>query len=303
MDPRTQRCKEKYEGKTYFTKDGKYEFVVKEFNSAADIEIYYPKADFSMHKSQYDLSKGIRNPFEKGKIYFEDNKLAYENTFFWTNEGYLIKIIEYINISDVVIQFQDQYGFIAHTTLQNIRKGQVHNPYKVNKFGGYEGDSIYTRNGEYKYLYRIWYNILVRANDTAYYAKYHNSVTDAYDYCTIDPTWLNFSNFALWYDTEKSKLNPAFSYEVDKDLLFRFYCTETCGKKCYGPKYCVLIPHELNNKLQLTNLKKGFNDKNFTVQNFEVGVINASLEIKKCALKYYNDGAITQQVFNIINNS
>ena len=37
MDPRTQRCKEKYEGKTYFTKDGKYEFVVKEFNSAADI--------------------------------------------------------------------------------------------------------------------------------------------------------------------------------------------------------------------------------------------------------------------------
>lgn len=254
-----------------------------------------------MRKSVYQLNNGIQNPFNDGDLYFADPYKKYMNCYYHTNDGGIIRVIDYQGTNKVTVQFMDESGYITTTTMQNIKKGQVRNPYKRNQFGGYLGESIYVNNKkEYEWLYRRWYNMIIRATNVEYYLKYHGADTSSYDYATIDPLWLNYSNFATWYMNGISTLNPKYDYEVDKDLMFRFYTNETKGLKCYGPKYCVLIPHELNNKLQLTNLKTQF--KTGDSRSLEVGAINASIEIKKCATFYYKNNALTQQVYNIIMN-
>ena len=51
------------------------------------------------------------------KIYFE-------------NEGYEVKIVDYKDRHTVTIEIQDEYKYKTVTTMQNIRKGQIKNPYK-----------------------------------------------------------------------------------------------------------------------------------------------------------------------------
>lgn len=297
MDARTLKAKQKYEGNMYFTSDGKERFIVKKFNSGSDIEILFPDAvpPLIMHKSSHEFSRGIKNPFANSCVHFDDLKLAYEGCQFLTNEGYLLTVIEYNGTSNVRYRIEDWAHHEGVTTMQNIRKGQVHNPYHVNKFGGYEGVSKYVGNKtDYESYYRVWYNMLIRANDTAYYLEYHGSNTAAYDNCTIDPAWLCFSNFAEWYDSKLAGLNPEVKYELDKDLLYRFYSSETNGMKSYGPRYCVLIPHELNNKLQFFNA-------NLEMTKEERDAYAKSV-VKEYANKYYSIGALDPEVYNIIMN-
>ena len=142
--------------------------------------------------------------------------------------------------------------------------------------------------------------MLIRGTNNDYYLQYHGSNTVSYENTTIDPVWFNYSNFAAWYMEQIKGLNPNYDYEVDKDLLYRFYANETSGKKCYGPRYCVVIPHDLNSKLQLTNVKKGF--KSGDNGSYQMGVINASSEIKQAAEYYYKNNAISQQIYNVIMN-
>ena len=304
MDTRTLNCKQKYEGKEYFTSDGKEKFVITKFNSGSDVRILFPDVPggLEMRKSVYQLNQGIPNPFPNNSpVYFSDPYKKYINTCYMTNEGFIIKVIDYKGTSNVTVQFQDEFGYVVTTTMQNIKKGQVKNPYIKNKFGGYLGESIYVDNPkEYEWLYRRWYNMLIRGTNNDYYLQYHGSNTVSYENTTIDPIWLNYSNFAAWYMEQIKGLNPNYDYEVDKDLLYRFYANETGGKKCYGPRYCVVIPHDLNSKLQLTNVKKGF--KSGDNGSYQMGVINASSEIKQAAEYYYKNNAISQQVYNVIIN-
>ena len=135
MDTKTANCKQKYEGKEYFTSDGKEKFVITQFNSGSDVNILFHDVPggLEMRKSVYQLNQGIPNPFPNNSpVYFSDPYKKYINTCYRTNEGFI----------------------------------------------------------------------------------------------------------------------------VDKDLLYRFYANETSGIKCYGPRYCVVIPLDLNAKLQLTNVKK-----------------------------------------------
>ena len=311
LDPRTSRAKQKYEGKSFLTKEGNSKFIVKEFNSAANIVIEFPDYNnLQMIKSQYQLSQGIPDPafdhIENGKtilkpLIFKDSYSEYINTFWWNNDGDLMTVIDYQGTSKVTVKFNDAFGYTVITTMQNIKKGQVLNPYHPNKFGGYLGEGPFISKGKDVYIYRRWYNILQRANDQEYYNKYHGIYkTDAYDNTISDQRWFNYHTFALWFTSELSGLNPNYEYDIDKDLLYRFYASNTNGKKCYGPDTCVLIPHDLNNKLQSSTLKTyNYSDSN-SFDNYSAG--KASEYIKKVAQEYYNDNAISNRVYNIIMN-
>lgn len=60
---------------------------------------------------------------------------------------------------------------------------------------------------------------------------------------TVCKEWLNFQNFASWYEEIRNQLPEGVEYQLDKDLK--------AGKN-YSPENCILIPKSLNVSLQMT---------------------------------------------------
>lgn len=69
-----------------------------------------------------------------------------------TNEGYKITILDYIGRHEILIKFNDNPDVTIWTTLQNIKNGQIKNPYKRSVYNiGYYGIGNYTaRNNNIK---------------------------------------------------------------------------------------------------------------------------------------------------------
>ena len=109
--------------------------------------------------------------------------------------------------------------------------------------------------GKYNYknnknIYRIWYNLLTRCyNKNHSHYKFYGA--KGVEVCN---EWLNFQNFAAWYE-EQSKWNTNnYKLELDKDILCNIFHLET---KIYSPDTCLLIPSELNSYLAGDNLNCG----------------------------------------------
>ena len=306
LDPRTLRAKEQYEGKEFYCEDGVHKFIIEKFNSAHDIDILFPESGVRQKKQVDQIRKGkVRYPFlnRNGKlspIYFEDPLSAIIGINYKTNQGYHIKIIDAKSFGEVTYQFQDQFGYIGTTTIQNIRKGEVRNPYHMNEFGGYLGEGPYTGN---KPLYNIWHSLLVRGSG-ARAMKYDKLYTKGAQYlnCKVCDEWRNYNKFAHWYTLKASQLNQSIYYEVDKDLLYPMYRSSTEGYKLYSPVTCVLLPRELN--LMLVNVVGCSNawERNDTISEDKrkciieatehYRSINALSDKAYQAIKslYYNDG-------------
>lgn len=297
LDQRTIKCKEEYEGKHYFTGNGQREFVIIEYNSATDVIIEFIESGMRMKTFMNSIVKGLPDPFEKSCIYFDDKQKQYNGSYFRTNQGYVVQIIEYIGVSNVRIRFVDS-GYEMCVTMQNLRKGQVRNPFHPNKFGGYIGVGQYNGD-EYEWLYRRWNNMLIRANDPEYYSKYHGYATDAYDNVLVAPEWLNYNTFAYWYMSEMSKLNPNYSYDLDKDLLYPYYKDQTPNSaKCYSPYTCVLIPHELNNILTVNKFAKSFD----TEIEFHRYKLKKEALVREMAQDLYKKNAISEIAYQACMN-
>lgn len=245
---RENTCK-KYIGNHYFTKDGKKEFVVVKCDKFSKAEIEFIESGYRKTVSMGNVLCGnIQNPFKNSCIVFEDPSKAIIGHIFKTNGGDLIKIIEYKNYNNVVYQFMDEYEYIGSTTMQNIRKGQVRNPYKRDSIGAYIGVCDYAGK-EYKWLYSKWQNMVYRG--TGAKSKYKYSSTNGYidnyvDNGGICDEWMCYANFANWYMDRFSKMNQTFDYAINKDLLYILYCDSTNGYRFYSPETVEIIPFELH---------------------------------------------------------
>ena len=51
------------------------------------------------------------------------------------NQGCSMKIIEYNNCLDIVVEFNDRYKHRVHTNYQAFERGGIRNPYCPNVFG------------------------------------------------------------------------------------------------------------------------------------------------------------------------
>lgn len=79
--------------------------------------------------------------------------------------------------------------------------------------------------------YRRWINMMERCYSPLYH-KRHPTYKD----CSVCDEWLNFQNFAKWFDENKPKDN--LKYHLDKDLKFS-------GNKIYSPEFCSFVsPNE-----------------------------------------------------------
>ena len=158
----------------------------------------------------------------------------------YNKSGLRMKIIQYDNTSNIVIRLDN--GYTRKTSYQNFKNGTVKTPYDRNTRGGYLGE------GKYSYTthtdaYKCWYSLLDRcfADD--------KDCTKWYEDCIVWKEWLNFQNFAKWYEENKYDFNGKV-LELDKDLKCK-------GNKIYSPNTCLLVPHEINSLIVSCRKNRG----------------------------------------------
>ena len=59
-----------------------------------------------------------------------------------------------------------------------------------------------------------------------------------YGICRVSDEWLNFQNFAEWYENNYYGI-PNESCQLDKDIIKR-------GNQVYCPEYCMFVPQSIN---------------------------------------------------------
>ena len=155
--------------------------------------------------------------------------------------GDLMKIIEYNDSLNIVVEFQDSYKYKVKTQYQCFKNGTIKNPYKPTVYGvGCLGNSKTTINGVMKKSYIYWNSMLTRC-----YAK---NKKDSYKDKFVCDEWLCYENFEKWFDENYYEIEGE-RIELDKDILFK-------GNKIYSPETCVFVPLTLNNMFVCQNMKK-----------------------------------------------
>lgn len=164
-----------------------------------------------------------------------------------TNEGYEIKIIDYIQSSKVLIEFQDEFHSQKWTQYDYCLKGSVKNPFHRTVYGvGFLGVGDYTTTIDKKptKCYDTWKGMLRRCYDLKYQQK-----RPTYKDCSVCEEWHDFQNFAEWYEENYYEIENE-RMELDKDILVK-------GNKIYSPETCVFVPQTINIMFTKTNAKRG----------------------------------------------
>ena len=118
-----------------------------------------------------------------------------------SNEGCVVKIVEYNNCDDITIQFEDEHKYRLCTQYSNFKKGKCKNPFFPSVYGhGYLGvdkNGNVPKMSEFKdgknvhtWEYNKWMNMLKRCFDNKYKDRY-----PTYKDVTCCNRWLCFANF------------------------------------------------------------------------------------------------------------
>ena len=163
------------------------------------------------------------------------------------NEGCIMKIVEYNNNYDIIVEFEDEHKYRTHTNYQAFKNGRCKNPYFASVYGhGYLGTD---KNGnvpkakEFKdgkwcitWEYHKWQSMLGRCFDNRFKEKY-----PTYKDVTCCDRWLCFANFLEDLEALKKEYNWSENetLNLDKDILHK-------GNKIYSLENCVLVPQWIN---------------------------------------------------------
>lgn len=151
--------------------------------------------------------------------------------------GTLMRIVEYNNATDIIVEFQDKYKAKIHTTYRDFKKGGIKNPYHPCVLGvGYYGVGKYKsrgKDGKKTKAYKHWYYMLERCYD-----PYELNNRPTYIDCYVCDEWLNFQNFAEWFQEHYYEIEGE-KMRLDKDILIK-------GNKVYSPDTCIIVPERIN---------------------------------------------------------
>lgn len=153
------------------------------------------------------------------------------------SQGTPMKIIRYGSMSDIDIQFMDEYGYIVHNAVYtNFKNGQIRNPYDKTIYNiGYLGVGKYMTKEYGKILesYNVWHDMLRRC-----YSETAKEKFQAYfQVCKVSKLWHNYQNFAQWFNENRYDVEGRL--HIDKDILYP-------GNKIYCPDTCLLVPQRIN---------------------------------------------------------
>lgn len=176
----------------------------------------------------------------------KENRLGEERL---NNQGCLMKIIEYNNVEDIVVEFQDEYKAKLHTKYGNFKRGIAKNPYyksvyNIAMIGIKYPTSI---NGNNTKEYCAWTNIIKRCHD-----KKFKQAHPTYKDVTCCSDWLCYENFCDWLYKQENfdKWLNGDRWEVDKDILYK-------KNIVYSPDTCCLVPHNVNSLFVKSNKLRG----------------------------------------------
>ena len=164
-----------------------------------------------------------------------------------SNEGCIIKIVEYNNCDDIIIQFEDEYKYRLHTQYGNFKNGECKNPFfpSVYEHGylGVDKNGNVPKTKEFKdgklcatQEYNKWKRMLQRCFDNKLKEKY-----PTYEGVTCCERWLCFANFLEDFEILKQEYNwnEGEKLQLDKDILHK-------DNKVYSLENCVLVPQWIN---------------------------------------------------------
>lgn len=164
-----------------------------------------------------------------------------------SNEGCAMKIIEYNNARDIIIQFEDVYKYRLHTSYRHFKEGECKNPFSPSVYGysylGVDKNGNVPKTKELKdgkwvttWEYNKWQNMLQRCFDNKFKEK-HPTYEDA----TCCERWLCFANFLEDFEILKQEYNWSKDekLQLDKDILHK-------GNKLYSLENCILVPQWIN---------------------------------------------------------
>ena len=166
---------------------------------------------------------------------FHDDRI---NNINYNSEGYQMKIIEYINTNNILVEFLDDYHAVVKATYSNFYNGKIKNPYVPNVCGvGRRGNKYQTYiNGKQTKEYVAWHTMIDRC-----YGEKGKKARPTYKNVTCCDEWLLFENFYEWLHSQDNfdKWINGNRYALDKDILVK-------RNKIYSPETCCLVPDYIN---------------------------------------------------------
>jgi hypothetical protein len=161
-------------------------------------------------------------------------------------------------------------------------------------------------------LYKKWLGMKIRCSPKNWELNKYKS----YEGCSCFEDWNIYENFKKWaLLTENGYI---LGYHLDKDILFK-------GNKVYSPSTCCFVPQEINNLLTNCRRARGKypigvakNRNMFDVHlccygvNSCIGTYDTPIKafnayktakekyIKELAKKYFQEGKITEKVYNAL---
>ena len=175
-----------------------------------------------------------------------------------SNEGCIMKIVEYNNCDDIIIQFEDEYKYRLCTSYRHFKEGECKNPYFASVLGhGYMGvdkEGNVPKISELKdgknidtWEYNKWGGMLQRCFDNKCKEK-----NPTYKDVTCCDRWLCFANFLEDLEILKQEYNWNVDekLQLDKDILHK-------GNKIYSLENCVLVPQWINSLFTKNDTKRG----------------------------------------------
>jgi len=176
----------------------------------------------------------------------ENNRLGAESI---NNQGCLMKIIEYNNSMDIIVEFQDKYKAKIKSQYSHFASGEIKNPYYKSVFGiGMIGNKYpKSINNKITKEYNTWSGMLRRCLD-AKHKENHPTYKDAI--CCDE--WLLYENFYEWLHGQENfdKWILLDKSAIDKDILIK-------GNKIYSPNTCCLVPLVVNNLFIKSDASRG----------------------------------------------
>lgn len=175
-----------------------------------------------------------------------------------SNEGCVIKIVEYNNYDDIIVEFQDEHKYRVHTRYGSFKNGQCKNPFYPSVYGhGYLGidkNSNAPNVNELKdgksittWEYKKWHSMLQRCFDNKFKEKH-----PAYKDVTCCDRWLCFANFLEDLEILKQEYNwnKGEKLQLDKDILHK-------GNKVYSLENCILVSDWINKLFTKCDASRG----------------------------------------------
>ena len=146
-------------------------------------------------------------------------------------------IIEYKNVHDIDVYFPEYDWVFKNAKYINFKNGSIKCPYERRYYGvGYLGEGKYKvkENGRVTRVYDTWHSMLQRC----YGGENRGKRSLTYIGCEVCEEWLNYQNFAEWYDNNYYTVKNEVMC-LDKDILVKH-------NKIYSPETCVFVPNTIN---------------------------------------------------------